>query len=110
MANQPAAVIEQMKRNGWWNEPELSDEAREAFRWWCKIEKWRPFKQQEDGSMIPYRLEFSDLLDFRNVYDTALDNEYLFEVVRAIDDEWIMQLSKKSRQVTQKHRRNQSAR
>lgn len=89
---QPAAYREEMIRRGWWSEPELSPEAQEAFRWYMKLNKWR---LDASGALVLDRLKFDELLAFRQVYDSSLDNEYLFEVVNAIDTEYLQQLARR---------------
>lgn len=81
-----------MRKRGWWSEPELSDEALEAFRWYLKLNKWR---QDANGALVLDRLKFRDLLEYRRVYDSWLDDEYLFEVVHAIDGEYLKQLARR---------------
>ena len=72
----------------------------EAFRWYNKIMKWRPVQRQESGALIPYKLELGNLIEFRRVYDTSLDDEYLFEVVLAIDNAYLEERMKQARPAT----------
>lgn len=81
-----------MKANGWWSEPEVSDEVSEAFRWYWKLNKWR---LNAEGRLVLNRLTFSELLSFREVYDSSLDNEFLFEVVHSIDGAYLGELAKR---------------
>jgi hypothetical protein len=79
-----------MKRRKLWSEPEVTPEVTESIRWYLKLDKWR---YDPNGQATLEPLRFADLIEYRRVYDSWLDNEYLFELIHAIDSEYLKQLA-----------------
>lgn len=72
--------------SGKWNPPESNPEIEEAKRWYMVTMKWRKFS---NGVAIPITID--EIKSLYSVYQSALDIEYLADLINAIDDEFITQ-------------------
>lgn len=74
---------------------ESNPDIDEAIRWYNKVLDWREI---DSNTGIYKRIRFEEIQMFRSVYFTYLDNEYLFEIINAIDYEYIKNLMVQAKQ------------